>query len=77
METNDDARLLGSHFQKATRAALIAAQHLMAAYPQATKDIYRLLMNSENGLTIDTLDEDRLVAELGEDYLSQFLDDAA
>ena len=49
----------------------------MAAHPQATKDIYRLLTNSENGLTIDTLDEDRLVAELGEHYLSQFLDDAA
>ena len=64
--------------KKASRAALREAQLLMAAHPSATKDIYSVLMNSgDTGLTIDTLDDDRLVKELGADYLAQFSDDAA
>lgn len=68
---------LGGEDKKASRAALREAQLLMAAHPTATKDIYRVLMNSDTGLTIDTLDDERLAKELGVDYLAQFSDDAA
>lgn len=64
--------------RKTKRAELADAQQRMALYPQATKDIYRLLMGSKDEtLTIDTLDEARLEKELGADYLAQFNDEPA
>lgn len=54
---------------------LADAQRLMAKNPQATNDIYKLLMTSKDqALSIDTLDESRLERELGSDYLAQFSD---
>lgn len=62
--------------KKTSREALRQAQLLMAAHPTATKNIYHVLMNSsDSGLTIDTLDDDRLERELGADYLAQVSDD--
>lgn len=70
---------LVSEDSKAMRAELSESQQLMARHPQATKDIYRLLMSGGKNktLNIDSLDEARLEEELGADYLAQFNEEPA
>jgi hypothetical protein len=59
--------------RNAGRFELADAQQRMAQYPNATKEIARLLMGTKDEtLTIETLDEKRLEHELGADYLAQF-----
>lgn len=68
------AQLEGKDRTKA-KALLADAQRRMELHSFATRAISQVLLAShDESLTIDTLDEDRLVRELGPEYLSQFVD---